>query len=141
MPARCPRFWRKKTAKKDKQASMWEKLSSHKAREFMVKDAKTGKMKDTGVRFADIAGMDHIVFEMREVVKLLIRDPQYTKVRATVLLSSRHIPAILYRRVLHLFVHPIFSHWFCKPHPHVHDTIQLFPLHIGPLSIRLLSSA
>lgn len=39
------------------------------------------KTKDTGVRFADIAGMDHIVFEMREVVKLMQRDPTYVKVR------------------------------------------------------------
>lgn len=75
-------LWRKKTKKVSKQESMWQRLTSHKAREFMTKDAKTGKLKDTGVRFSDIAGMDHIVFEMREIVKMLLRDPAYVKVGA-----------------------------------------------------------
>lgn len=43
-------------------------------------DAKTGKVRDTGVRFADIAGLDHVVIEMREVVKMLLGDALYTKV-------------------------------------------------------------
>ena len=52
------------------------------AREFMTKDAKTGQLRDTGVRFADIAGMEGIVFEMREVVKMLLGDPVYARVGA-----------------------------------------------------------
>lgn len=39
-------------------------------------------MKDTGVRFSDIAGMDNIVFEMREVVKMLLGDAAYKRVGA-----------------------------------------------------------
>lgn len=45
-----------------------------------MQDAKTGKVRDTGVRFADIAGMDNLVIEMKEVVKLLLKDPAYVKV-------------------------------------------------------------
>ena len=37
-------------------------------------------MRDTLVRFQDIAGLDHIVVEMREVVKMLLGDPLYKKV-------------------------------------------------------------
>ncbi len=33
------------------------------------------------MRFADIAGLDHIVVEMKEVVKMLLNDPVYAKVR------------------------------------------------------------
>lgn len=87
---------------------MWDKLTASTAREFMTKvwgmgipyssvlildgrsdmplshtqDAKTGKMRDTGVRFADIAGLDHIVTEMKEIVKMLLGDPVYKKVIA-----------------------------------------------------------
>lgn len=50
----------------------------------MTKDAKTGKVRDTGVRFADIAGLDHIVVEMREIVKMLLGDPLYERVGAKV---------------------------------------------------------
>lgn len=53
----------------------------HRAKEFMTK-GKDGKMKDTGVRFADIAGMPGLVFEMREIVKMLLKDPAYMKVGA-----------------------------------------------------------
>eukprot|EP00967_Tisochrysis_lutea_P055972 scaffold70554_cov16-Tisochrysis_lutea.AAC.1 len=42
-------------------------------------DEKTGKMRDTGVRFKDIAGLNHILVEMREVVKMLLNDPAYAK--------------------------------------------------------------
>lgn len=59
---------------------MWERLTKSTAREFMTKDAKTGKMRDTGVRFQDIAGLDHIVVEMKEIVKMLLNDPAYVKV-------------------------------------------------------------
>lgn len=41
-----------------------------------------GKLKDTGVRFADIAGMDDIVYEMREVVKMMLGDTVYKRVGA-----------------------------------------------------------
>ena len=50
----------------------------------MTKDAKTGKMRDTGVRFKDIAGLDSIVTEMREIVKMLLGDPVYKKVGAKI---------------------------------------------------------
>ncbi len=43
---------------------------------------KDGKTKDTGVRFSDIAGMDDIVFEMREVVKMMLGDEAYRRVGA-----------------------------------------------------------
>lgn len=76
------RFIKKKTQKKSKKESAWERMTSHTAREFMTVDAKTGKMRDTGVRFEDIAGMDQLVFEMREIIRLLLQDPQYTKVGA-----------------------------------------------------------
>jgi len=77
------KMWRtRKKKKKSKEENMWERLTASTAREFMTKDAKTGKMRDTGVRFADIAGLDHIVLEMREVVKMLLNDPQYAKVGA-----------------------------------------------------------
>jgi ATP-dependent Zn protease len=38
--------------------------------------------KDTGVRFADIAGMQGLVAEMRVLVKCLLGDPQYKRVGA-----------------------------------------------------------
>lgn len=41
-------------------------------------------MRDTGVRFKDIAGLNHILVEMREVVKMLLNDPAYAKVRSLV---------------------------------------------------------
>jgi ATP-dependent Zn protease len=37
-------------------------------------------MRDTGVRFKDIAGLTHILVEMQEVVKMLLNDPAYAKV-------------------------------------------------------------
>lgn len=50
----------------------------------MTRDAKTGQLRDTGVRFQDIAGMPGLVFEMREVVKMLLGDPAYKAVGARV---------------------------------------------------------
>lgn len=79
------KMWEKrKKKKKSKEQSMWDKLTASTAREFMTRDAKTGKMRDTGVRFKDIAGLDHIVVEMQEVVKMLLGDPLYKKVGAKV---------------------------------------------------------
>jgi len=79
------RMWStRKKKKKSKEESTWERLTRSTAREFMTKDAKTGKVRDTGVRFADIAGLDHIVVEMREVVKMLLGDELYTRVGAKV---------------------------------------------------------
>ncbi|KAL6751221.1 FtsH-like AAA+ protein [Haematococcus lacustris] len=72
---------RRKKKKKSKEEKTWEKLTTSTAREFMTKD-KTGKVRDTGVRFKDIAGLDHIVVEMKELVKILLRDPAYVKVGA-----------------------------------------------------------
>ncbi|EFJ40530.1 hypothetical protein VOLCADRAFT_121711 [Volvox carteri f. nagariensis] len=69
----------KKMSKQEKKESQWERLTSSRAREFMTKDEKTGKMRDTGVRFEDIAGMDYLVVEMREVVRMLKGDPAYVK--------------------------------------------------------------
>ncbi|PNH06599.1 ATP-dependent zinc metalloprotease FtsH [Tetrabaena socialis] len=69
-------------SKQEKKESQWEKLTSSRAREFMTKDEKTGKMRDTGVRFEDIAGMGYLVEEMLEVVRMLKGDPAYTKVGA-----------------------------------------------------------
>jgi len=81
-------IWKKwttrKKKKKPKEQSMWERLTASTAREFMSKDEKTGKMRDTGVRFKDIAGLNHILVEMREVVKMLLNDPAYAKVGAKV---------------------------------------------------------
>lgn len=39
-------------------------------------------MRDTGVRFEDIAGMDFLVTEMREVVRMLKGDEAYKRVGA-----------------------------------------------------------
>ncbi|GLI69609.1 hypothetical protein VaNZ11_014276 [Volvox africanus] len=72
----------KKMSKQEKKESQWERLTSSRAREFMTKDEKSGKMRDTGVRFEDIAGMDYLVTEMREVVRMLKGDPAYTRVGA-----------------------------------------------------------
>ncbi|GLC47538.1 hypothetical protein PLESTB_001403000 [Pleodorina starrii] len=72
----------KKMSKQEKKESAWERLTSSRAREFMTKDEKTGKMRDTGVRFEDIAGMDFLVTEMQEVVRMLKGDPAYTRVGA-----------------------------------------------------------
>ncbi|GFR40632.1 hypothetical protein Agub_g1214 [Astrephomene gubernaculifera] len=72
----------KKMSKQEKKESQWERLTSSRAREFMTKDAKTGKLRDTGVRFEDIAGMDFLVTEMKEVVRLLKGDEAYKKVGA-----------------------------------------------------------
>lgn len=47
----------------------------------MTRD-KSGKLRDTGVRFQDIAGMEGLVFEMREIVKMLLKDPVYMRVGA-----------------------------------------------------------
>jgi hypothetical protein len=48
----------------------------------MTRDAKTGQLRDTGVRFADVAGAPGLVFEMREVVKMLLGDAAYKRVGA-----------------------------------------------------------
>jgi hypothetical protein len=61
----------------------------------MTRD-KSGKLKDTGVRFSDIAGMPWLVTEMQEVVQLLLRDPCYMKLGARcprVRLSARCVCA------------------------------------------------
>lgn len=79
------KMWdKRKKKKKSKEQTMWDKLTASTAREFNTRDAKTGKMRDTGVRFKDIAGLDHIVVEMKEVVKMLLGDPLYKKVGAKV---------------------------------------------------------
>lgn len=51
----------KKKEAKDKKSDVWERLTKSKAREFMSIDKKTGKKRDTGVRFEDIAGLDFLV--------------------------------------------------------------------------------
>ncbi|WIA18809.1 hypothetical protein OEZ85_003491 [Tetradesmus obliquus] len=75
------RFLRKRRRAKDKKQNMWQRLTRAPAKEFMTRD-KSGKLKDTGVRFSDIAGTPGLVFEMREVVKMLLRDPVYMHVGA-----------------------------------------------------------
>eukprot|EP00879_Flechtneria_rotunda_P018283 GHRR01019180.1.p1 GENE.GHRR01019180.1~~GHRR01019180.1.p1 ORF type:complete len:509 (+),score=127.64 GHRR01019180.1:313-1839(+) len=75
------RFLRKRQRAKDKKQNMWQRLTRAPAKEFMTRD-KSGKLKDTGVRFSDIAGMPGLVFEMQEVVKMLLRDPLYMRVGA-----------------------------------------------------------
>ncbi|KAG2494742.1 hypothetical protein HYH03_006989 [Edaphochlamys debaryana] len=72
----------KKMSKQEKKESAWERMTSSRAREFMTKDEKTGKMRDTGVRFEDIAGMDFLVTEMKEVVRMLKGDDAYKRVGA-----------------------------------------------------------
>ncbi|PNW85891.1 hypothetical protein CHLRE_03g201100v5 [Chlamydomonas reinhardtii] len=72
----------KKMSKQEKKESQWERLTSSRAREFMTKDEKTGKMRDTGVRFEDIAGMEFLVTEMREIVRMLKGDEAYKRVGA-----------------------------------------------------------
>ncbi|KIZ04815.1 cell division protease FtsH [Monoraphidium neglectum] len=78
------KFIAKKRAKKNRKQNMWERLTKAPAREFMTRDAKTGQLRDTGVRFQDIAGMPGLVFEMREVVKMLLGDDAYKRVGARV---------------------------------------------------------
>jgi len=60
-----------------------------------LQDEKTGKMRDTGVRFKDIAGLNHILVEMREVVKMLLDDPAYKKVRCLVNTCCLHEGVLL----------------------------------------------
>jgi ATP-dependent Zn protease len=57
-------------------------------------------VRDTGVRFKDIAGLDHIVVEMREVVKMLLNDPAYVRVSGAVRRRGQNAQALL-------GVHPI----------------------------------
>eukprot|EP00798_Chlamydomonas_sp_ICE-L_P003446 gene3445-13504_t len=78
------KIWRsRKNKKKKKEESTWQRLTASRAKEFMTKDKKTGKLKDTGVRFTDIAGLDHIVVEMKEVVgakcprSIIFQGPRY----------------------------------------------------------------
>jgi len=54
-------------------------------------------MRDTGVRFNDIAGLNHILLEMREVVKMLLNDPAYAKVcaRSCVCVCTRACVCVL----------------------------------------------
>lgn len=36
------KLWKKKTKKKNKQEGMWERMTQHTAKEFMIRDPKTG---------------------------------------------------------------------------------------------------
>ena len=78
-------------------------------------------MRDTGVRFSDIAGLDHIVMEMREIVKMLLGDALYKKVKMETLHRMTemhdHINHWTQTFVCHsLHSHPIFGSLRCFVH-------------------------
>lgn len=70
----------------------------------------TGKIRDTGVRYADIAGLDHILVEMKEIQKMLLDDPAYVKVGAKcprvshAVLSGWALSCVKYQVKLHNFM-------------------------------------
>jgi hypothetical protein len=44
------KLWKKKTKKKNKQEGMWERMTQHTAKEFMIRDPKTGALCGGGGR-------------------------------------------------------------------------------------------
>eukprot|EP01025_Chloroclados_australasicus_P034264 TRINITY_DN3506_c0_g1_i3.p1 TRINITY_DN3506_c0_g1~~TRINITY_DN3506_c0_g1_i3.p1 ORF type:complete len:377 (-),score=34.06 TRINITY_DN3506_c0_g1_i3:8-1138(-) len=60
--------------KKDKETQMAEQFQKHRATAYGVEEMEGGKKKkrDTGVRFSDVAGIDMVVDDIREIISMLM---------------------------------------------------------------------
>lgn len=65
--------------KKSEQEQLAESLGQHRAREYNVEEdgKKGGKRKGTGVKYDDVAGIDHIKSDVKEVLDILLGDERY----------------------------------------------------------------
>ena len=76
-----PRGWGKKGREDEEVADLLGELGRTSAIQFNV-DAKGGK-RDTGVRFSDVAGIDSILFQIKEVIAMLLeQDKRYEEIGA-----------------------------------------------------------
>lgn len=82
----CSEAWeefnrRRKKKKQKPEESLMDVMGRSKARLFNVdKEGKEGKR--TGVTFDDVAGLDQIVFELREITRLLLKEEQFVQLGA-----------------------------------------------------------
>ncbi|KAI7840859.1 hypothetical protein COHA_005451 [Chlorella ohadii] len=70
--------------KKSEQEQLAESLGQHRAREYNVEEEgkKGGKRKGTGVKYDDVAGIDHIKADVKEVLDILLGDERYVAMGA-----------------------------------------------------------
>ena len=74
--------------KKSKEEELAEELGRHRATAFNVDEEtstgkkKKGTKKDTGVRYEDVAGIDHVKDDIRVILDILLGDPAYSEMGA-----------------------------------------------------------
>ena len=71
------RFGKKK---KDKMQEMADEYGRHRATEFNV--GKEGSRRDTGVRYADVAGIDSVKSDIEETMRMILGNPEFDAIGA-----------------------------------------------------------
>ncbi|KAL3137049.1 hypothetical protein ABBQ32_006634 [Trebouxia sp. C0010 RCD-2024] len=66
--------------KKDKMQEMADEYGKSRAQEFNV--GVGGNRKDTGVRYADVAGIDSVKFDIEETMRMILGDAEYDAIGA-----------------------------------------------------------
>ncbi|DBB13646.1 TPA: hypothetical protein ACH3X3_000668 [Trebouxia sp. C0006] len=66
--------------KKDKMQEMADEYGRHRATEFNV--GKEGTRKDTGVRYADVAGIDSVKSDIEETMNMILGSPEFDAIGA-----------------------------------------------------------
>ncbi len=66
--------------KKDKMQEMADEYGRHRATEFNV--GKAGTRKDTGVRYADVAGIDSVKSDIEETMNMILGSPEFDAIGA-----------------------------------------------------------
>lgn len=66
--------------KKDKMQEMADEYGRHRATEFNV--GKAGTRKDTGVRYADVAGIDSVKSDIEETMNMILGAPEFDAIGA-----------------------------------------------------------
>lgn len=81
--------------KKDKMQEMADEYGRHRATEFNV--GKAGTRKDTGVRYADVAGIDSVKSDIEETMNMILGSPEFDAIGAK---PPRVIPITLSHAIL-----------------------------------------
>lgn len=66
--------------KKDRMQEMADEYGRHRATEFNVGDV--GSRKDTGVRYADVAGIDRVKGDIEETMHMILGAPEFEAIGA-----------------------------------------------------------
>ena len=93
------RFGKKK---KDKMQEMADEYGRHRAAEFNV--GQGGNRRDTGVRYADVAGIDAVKSDIEETMRMILGSPEFDAIGA-------RPPRVLTPTVIHMSsVMPVVQH-------------------------------